>query len=54
MKTVTNLELGNNESLSRGIFQETDGTYTAMTFTQSKNFKTKRGAELWLANKLSK
>lgn len=54
MHTTTKLDQGNNESLVRGVFPETDGTFTAMTFTQSKNFKTKRGAELWLANKTAK
>lgn len=54
MKTTTKLHQGNNETLSRGVFSETDVTFTAMTFTQSKNFKTKRGAELWLANKTAK
>lgn len=45
MKT---LDLNNNESLTTGVFQETDGTFTAMTYTASRNFKTQRGAEKWL------
>jgi hypothetical protein len=49
MKTTTQIDLGNNESISRGIATETDGTFTAMTFTQSKNFKTLKGAQKWLA-----
>jgi hypothetical protein len=49
MKTTTQIDLGNNESISRGISTETDGTFTAMTFTQSKNFKTLKGAQKWLA-----
>jgi hypothetical protein len=48
MKT---LDLGNNESVSRGVFPNTDGTFTAMTYTQSKEFKTRKGAERWLARK---
>lgn len=50
MKTI---DLGNNESVSRGINENTDGTFTAMTFTQSKDFKTRKGAEKWLARKSS-
>lgn len=42
------LDLGNNEALSTGITKNLDGTYTAMTFTQSKTFKTAKGAEKWL------
>lgn len=45
MKTY---DLGNNESASTGIFKNTDGTFTAMTFTQSKTFKTETGAKKWL------
>lgn len=48
MKT---LNLGNNESVSRGVFPETDGTFTAMTFSASKNFKTEAGALRWLAKR---
>lgn len=47
---MENLDLGNNESVSRGVFPDTDGTFTAMTFSKSKSgFKTKAGAERWLA-----
>ena len=49
--TVT-IDLGNNESMSRGIFPQPDGSFIAMTFTQSKTFKTRAGAEKWLARKL--
>jgi hypothetical protein len=48
MKTI---DLGNNETLSSGITKNSDGTYTALTFTQSKAFKTLKGAEKWLASK---
>jgi len=36
---------------SRGVFPNGDGTFTAMTFTQSKTFKTERGANNWYARK---
>jgi len=45
MKT---LNLGNNETISKGISKNNDGTYTALTFSQSKTFKTVKGAEKWL------
>jgi len=48
MKT---LDLGNNETLLKGISRNNDGTYTAMTFTQSKEFKTLKGANKWIAAK---
>ena len=44
MRTI---QTGNNESITRGIFQNQDGTFTAMTFTRSKVFKTRAGAEKW-------
>jgi hypothetical protein len=43
------LDLGNNESLTTGIFEDSDGTFEALTLTQSKSFKTRKGAEKWLA-----
>lgn len=42
------IDLGNNEKISKGIYKNNDGTYTAMTFTKSKDFKTLKGAEKWL------
>jgi len=45
---------GNNESLSRGVFKNRDGTFTAMTFAQSKEFKTEAGALRWLATRIAK
>ena len=48
MKT---LNTGNNESLVKGIFANSDGTFTALTFTQSKTFKTEAGAKKWLAKR---
>ena len=57
MTNTTNrtMDLGNNESLSEGVFPQTDAdgdtSYLAMTFTQSKWFKTRKGAERWLARR---
>jgi len=48
---MTKLDLGNNETLSTGINKNLDDTYTALTFTQSKTFKTVKGAEKWLAKR---
>ncbi|EBF8256718.1 DUF1391 family protein [Salmonella enterica subsp. enterica serovar Adjame] len=45
MKTI---DLGNNESVVYGVFPNNDGTFTAMTFTRSKTFKTGAGARRWL------
>ena len=48
MQTTIRIEDANNETQTRGVFRNTDGTYTAMTFTQSKDFKTLKGAQKWL------
>ena len=48
MKRET-IDLGNNESLSRGVFPQRDGTFLALTFSRSKTFKTRKGAERWYA-----
>ena len=45
----TTINTGNNEQISTGIYKNNDGTYTAMTFTKSKDFKTLKGAQKWLA-----
>lgn len=45
------IDLGNNEQLSTGVATNQDGTFTAMTFTASKTFKTRKGAEKWLARR---
>ncbi|WP_159281199.1 DUF1391 family protein [Rahnella variigena] len=42
------IDLGNNESLVTGVFPNYNGTFTALTFTKSKEFKTKTGAKKWL------
>lgn len=44
--------LGNGERMSRGVYETVEGAFLAMTFTQSKTFKTRAGAERWLARKL--
>lgn len=51
--TTKTIDLGNGESMSRGVFETPDG-WLALTFTQSKMFKTKAGAERWLARKLGR
>lgn len=42
------INLGNNETISRGIMKQPDGSFLALTFSKSKYFSTKRGAEKWL------
>lgn len=49
-KTET-IDLGNNETASAGVFLQADGTFLAMTFTASRYFKTRAGAERWLAKR---
>ena len=51
IKNTTKLDLGNNETLAKGIEKNSDGTFTAMTFTQSKTFKTYNGAVRWMAKR---
>ncbi|MBW2672090.1 MAG: DUF1391 family protein [Deltaproteobacteria bacterium] len=48
IKTKTD---ANNESISRGWYQNTDKTFTALTYAESKDFKTQKGAEKWLAKR---
>ena len=45
----TTFDTGNNEQISTGIYKNNNGTYTAMTFSKSKDFKTLKGAQKWLA-----
>ena len=47
MKTIELYEQEGNRSV--GIFLETNGTYLAMTYSQSKNFKTEAAARKWIA-----
>jgi hypothetical protein len=51
--TTTNktLDLGNNESATRGVFAQADGTFVALTYTESKSFKTCAGADNWFAKR---
>ncbi len=44
-------DMGNNENLSRGLFPQADGSYLAITFSESVTFKTKQGAVNWLAKR---
>lgn len=44
------LDLGNNESIVRGV-AEHNGLFIALTYSQSKTFKTRKGAESWLAKR---
>ena len=53
MNTTTRIDLGNNETISRGISKNSDGTFTAMTFTKSKTFKTQAGAIKWLSAQIA-
>lgn len=45
---MTTTDFGNNEEMSRGIVQ-VGKTYVAMTFTQTRTFKTLSGAIKFLA-----
>lgn len=40
-------DMGNNESVKTGVYQNSNGTFTAVTFTKSKEFKTHSGAVKW-------
>ena len=41
----------NNDTIATGIFENGDGTFTALTFSASKDFKTYAGAARWLARR---
>ena len=45
------LDLGNNEQISKGVFENHDGTFTAMTYSQSKTFKSYKAAAKWFEGK---
>jgi hypothetical protein len=51
MMTTTVVDLGNGETVSRGVFPQADGSFMAMTFTTSRTFKTEMGARRWLARR---
>lgn len=48
--TTTAHDMGNNETLSTGI-AVVDGGFLALTLSESKPFKTRAGAERWLAKR---
>jgi hypothetical protein len=48
MKTI---HTDNNETLSKGIFPQADGTFLALTFSASKVFKTLAGAQRWMVRR---
>ena len=54
MKTKLNIDLGNNETISRSITRNSDGSFTAVTFSASKTFKTYKGAVRWMAARLAR
>ena len=41
----------NNDTIATGIFENDDGTFTALAFSASKDFKTYAGAARWLARR---
>lgn len=49
MKTIKLIEQDGNRSV--GIFQEFNGSFLAMTYAESKNFKTIKAAEKFLAKR---
>ncbi|HHQ6589185.1 TPA: DUF1391 family protein [Serratia fonticola] len=46
-------DLGNNENVKTGVFPNADGTFTALTFTKSKPFKTEAGAVKWFNRQMA-
>ncbi|XPE44791.1 DUF1391 family protein [Shigella flexneri] len=42
------INLGNSKSVVCGVFPKQDGTFTAITYTKSKTFKTEDRARRWL------
>lgn len=48
-RAVERIDLGNGESLVRGVVRQNDGTYLALTFSRSRVFKTEAGARRWLS-----
>jgi hypothetical protein len=49
--TFTKTDMGNGESPVEGMAENRDGTFTALTLVESKTFKTRAGAERWLAQR---
>lgn len=46
-QTTISIDLSNNDNLTRGVFKNADGSFTALTFAHSKTFKTYLGAVRW-------
>ena len=51
MTTTRTINTGNNETISKGIFPQADGTFLALTFSASTTFKTLAGAQKWMARR---
>lgn len=49
----TTHDMGNNETVKTGVFPNTDGTFTALTFTKRKTFKTEAGALKWFNRQMA-
>lgn len=49
----TTHDMGNNETVKTGVFPNTDSTFTALTFTKSKTFKTEAGALKWFNRQMA-
>jgi hypothetical protein len=47
---TTTTDCGNNESAVRGVVQDAD-SFLALTFTDSRTFKSYSGAVAWLAKR---
>lgn len=47
MMASKTINTGNNETLTRGVFAQADGTFLALTFARSKTFKSQAGADRW-------
>lgn len=54
MKTTSTIDLGNNEPISRSIVRNPNGSFTAVTFSASKTFKTYEGAVQWMAARVAR
>ena len=52
MNTATTThDFGNNSTRSTGAVKQADGTWLCLTFVDSKELKTERGAIAWLARR---
>ncbi|AGH31805.1 hypothetical protein SLPG_00011 [Salicola phage CGphi29] len=48
---MKNVDLNNNEAITIGVADNGDGTFTALTHSSSKTFKTYKGAVKWIAKR---